>query len=159
MENNLKSCSKKLISLILSMLMVLSIVPVSVFAAENPLCENIIMNVGADETKRYVSWTSDSNAVGNLKIASADAPESVTTLTAEANQSQGKTGLQYYYHCEITGLESGKSYTYQVGGDSQAGRTNIRLLPVLPGTIRFHLSQQGIHRLTATAPEKTGRPA
>ena len=79
---------------------------------------NIIMNIGADETERYVTWFSDSTETDKLQLAFASAPDVFSDVTATKTASKYVSGFSYY-HCEITGIVPNTGYLYRVGNETE----------------------------------------
>ena len=86
---------------------------------DTPVFENVIMNVGADESERNLTWYSQFETVGEVRYGistDGDLPEEYMTVPAVAS-SASKQGF-YSYKATLVGLEENSTYVYKlvVGG-------------------------------------------
>nr|WP_269770054.1 fibronectin type III domain-containing protein [Brevibacterium antiquum] len=81
-----------------------------------------VLQVGADERTRNLSWMSESSGGGEVRWAKASELEG-PALPADAKRATTtKSGLstdlkRHYNHASMTGLEPDTEYVYQVGSE------------------------------------------
>lgn len=132
--NRKQSMTKKVLCGVLSSMAVVNTMPVSaltmntmqnetVNSPSNVDYTNVIMNVGENDSQRYVSWNSDKNNANQLVLWESGNENAKRTITVEAEAKTGVAGQAFFYHATITDLESNKSYSYKIGSD-EAGWSN-----------------------------------
>ena len=78
--------------------------------------ESVILNVGADETRRNITWYSQYDTTGEVRYAKANdlqngaLPENY--LSAEARISKTSKSGYYFYKASMWGLEANTTYAY-----------------------------------------------
>lgn len=91
--------------------------------------ENDVMNVGADETQRSLTWYSPASGTAKVQYAPTSdlmdglMPADAITLIVEPTPStiEGRN----VYHTKLTGLEENTQYTYRIGSETD-GWTELR---------------------------------
>ncbi|MBU5626655.1 phosphodiester glycosidase family protein [Oscillibacter sp. MSJ-2] len=97
---------------------------------------NIIMNVGADETERYVTWYSDSVNDDKLQLAFAAEPDTFYDYPATRAVSKYVAGC-CYYHCKLTGIPSNMDFVYRVGNETDGWSDTYSFTSGTAGDKRF----------------------
>ena len=117
----------KVLSAILLISLVLSVIVVPATAADTSVnadaFTSVIMNVGADETKRNLTWYHTGNASAKVLYgASTDGtlPSSYSTATATGTAAS-KSGY-YSYKATMTGLKENTTYAYQLVVGDEASK-------------------------------------
>lgn len=97
-------------------------VPASAEVAEDSAITDPVLQVGADESSRNLSWMSESSDRGEVRWAKAselegkELPEDAEY--AETSDSGRSADLKRHFnHASMTGLEAGTEYAYQVGSE------------------------------------------
>ena len=81
--------------------------------------ENVVLNVGADETQRNVTWYSNSDAEAEVQWAPAEGvakgsfPETYSSAKASVSKAQNAPG-DYTNKATITGLTENTEYVYRL---------------------------------------------
>jgi len=75
----------------------------------------IIMNIGADETQRNLTWYSQYNTAGEVRYAKSENGElPAEYFTAKATVSKVSKDGYYSYKATMTGLEENSTYVYRL---------------------------------------------
>ena len=105
---------------------------VTVPTPDGPVAANIsdvVLNIGADETKRNFAWYSDSGATETVQVAKkSDAAGSefpaakAASFVAENGATTAGNNLRFQ-HADATGLVENTTYLYRVGSDAGWSKT------------------------------------
>ena len=95
--------------------------------ADGPVAANItdvVLNIGADETKRNFAWYSDSGVTEEVQIAKksdatgAEFPATASSFVAESGLATAGNNLAWQ-HADGSGLVEDTTYLYRVGSDAK----------------------------------------
>ena len=108
---------------------VAALVPAHAEVVEDSTITDPVLQVGADEFSRNLSWMSESSDGGEVRwvkvseLEGEELPEDADSV--ETSDSGRSTDLKRHYnHASMTGLEAGTEYAYQVGSEED-GFTSV----------------------------------
>lgn len=108
----------------LALLAALVVAPVLAHAevVEESAITDTVLQVGADESSRNLSWMSENSGEGEVRWAKTSALDGLTlpddAHSAQTSDSGLSTDLKRHYnHASMTGLEPDTEYSYQVGSE------------------------------------------